>query len=316
DQRNTRLSSRAHTFSPSPLLIPLSARTRRLLCRLFAAHGSQRRCRAETEARGGTKFSADCLVPLVCVGGQQQWWVTLATGAWNPRLKMKIALYSHSIPPAVDGVSRRMASLLQQLVKQGHEMLVFTLEKHPQLEPAADPGSKPIRFVTLDSSFLAVYPTKRLAMPTLTNMNMICNTIRLERPDVLHCTLDCISAFFILAAKFYHVPVVGSVHTDVQELLAELNVAPIAGSLITFKEGVESRLLDSCATTSPSFKSKLAGRGVVCDHIIKTGVKVGQFRPGVSNAEVRNRLTFGNPEGLLVVYVGRFGPEKVSKIVK
>ncbi|CAM9861226.1 unnamed protein product, partial [Ectocarpus sp. 12 AP-2014] len=84
----------------------------------------------------------------------------------NSGLKMKIALYSHSIPPAVDGVSRRMASLLQQLVKQGHEMLVFTLEKHPQLEPAADPGSKPIRFVTLDSSFLAVYPTKRLAMPT------------------------------------------------------------------------------------------------------------------------------------------------------
>ncbi|CAB1106536.1 GT4 [Ectocarpus sp. CCAP 1310/34] len=210
-----------------------------------------------------------------------------------------------------------MASLLQQLVKQGHEMLVFTLEKHPQLEPAADPASKPIRFVTLDSSFLAVYPTKRLAMPTLTNMNLICNTIRLEGPDVLHCTLDCISAFFILAAKFYHVPVVGSVHTDVQELLAELNVAPIAGSLITFKEGVESRLLDSCATTSPSFKSKLAGRGVVCDHIIKTGVTVGQFRPGVSNAEVRNRLTFGNPEGLLVVYVGRFGPEKrLDKLVQ
>lgn len=40
----------------------------------------------------------------------------------------------------------------------------------------------------------------------------------------------------------------------VQELLAELRVAPIAGALITFKEGVESRLLDSCATTSPSFK--------------------------------------------------------------
>lgn len=36
--------------------------------------------------------------------------------------KMKIALYSHSIPPAVDGVSRRMTSLLQQLVKQGHEV--------------------------------------------------------------------------------------------------------------------------------------------------------------------------------------------------
>lgn len=30
------------------------------------------------------------------------------------------------------------------------------------------------------------------------------------------------------------------------------------------------------------------------------------------NDEIRDRLTFGNPDGLLVVYVGRLGPEKVS----
>lgn len=78
------------------------------------------------------------------------------------------------------------------------------------------------------TKFCAVYVSKqllrRVSRPQLTScfsilcasQNLICNTIRLERPDVLHCTLDCISAFFILAAKFYHVPVVGSVHTDVQ----------------------------------------------------------------------------------------------------
>lgn len=38
---------------------------------------------------------------------------------------MKIAIYSHSIPPAVDGVSRRMASLVQQLSKDGHEVRRF-----------------------------------------------------------------------------------------------------------------------------------------------------------------------------------------------
>lgn len=37
---------------------------------------------------------------------------------------MKIGLYSHSIPPSVDGVSRRMASLLQQLCKDGHEVRI------------------------------------------------------------------------------------------------------------------------------------------------------------------------------------------------
>eukprot|EP00752_Nemacystus_decipiens_P016117 g14412.t1 len=231
---------------------------------------------------------------------------------------MKIAVYSHSIPPSVDGVSRRMASLLRELTKLGHEILLFTLEKHPQLEAAASAASAaptctpcvPIRYVTLDSSFLKVYPSKRVAMPTFSNMMRIAATIRREKPDVFHCTVDGISAFFTLAAKLFKVPVVGSVHTDVQELLAEMHVAPIVGALVTFKEGLESRLLDSCATTSPSFKEKLAGRGVVCDHILKTGVKVAHFSPRARNCEVRDRLTFGNPEGLLVVYVGRFGPEK------
>lgn len=32
-----------------------------------------------------------------------------------------------------------------------------------------------------------------------------------------------------------------------------------------------------------------------------------------SKSEVRKHLTFGNPEGLLVIYVGRFGPEKVRR---
>ena len=29
---------------------------------------------------------------------------------------------------------------------------------------------------------------------------------------------------------------------------------------------------------------------------------------------MRDRLTFGNPDGLLVVYVGRLGPEKVISV--
>lgn len=59
----------------------------------------------------------------------------------------------------------------------------------------------------------------------------------------------------MLGLEDWNVLIFSILHTTIhQELLAELNVAPIAGSLITFKEGVESRLLDSCATTSPSFK--------------------------------------------------------------
>jgi hypothetical protein len=36
--------------------------------------------------------------------------------------QMKVAVYSHSIPPAVDGVSRRFTSIIHELHKAGHEV--------------------------------------------------------------------------------------------------------------------------------------------------------------------------------------------------
>ncbi|CAM9813108.1 unnamed protein product [Ascophyllum nodosum] len=230
---------------------------------------------------------------------------------------MKVAVYSHSIPPSVDGVARRMTSLLYELAKDGHEVFLFTLEKEPLLGDAAPPGSKPIRFATLASTFLALYPTKRVGLPTFYNQLLIHSIMLREKPDVLHCTMDAMSPFLVLSAKLLNIPIVGSVHTDVMELLSTLGVWPMVGWAIGFKEAVESRLIDSCATTSPSFQKKLCCRGVRCPNIIKTGVKVGLFTPQARSDEVRDRLTFGNPDGLLVVYVGRLGPEKrMDKLIQ
>jgi hypothetical protein len=38
---------------------------------------------------------------------------------------MKVAIYSHTIPPGVDGVSRRFTSLIHELYKAGHEVGVM-----------------------------------------------------------------------------------------------------------------------------------------------------------------------------------------------
>lgn len=44
---------------------------------------------------------------------------------------------------------------------------------------------------------------------------LILSVMRREKPDVLHCTVDGISPLFMLAAKSFGVPVVGSIHTDI-----------------------------------------------------------------------------------------------------
>jgi len=45
---------------------------------------------------------------------------------------MKILLYSHSIAPSIDGVCRRMTGMMNELRRQGHEVILVTLEDEPQ----------------------------------------------------------------------------------------------------------------------------------------------------------------------------------------
>ena len=270
---------------------------------------------------------------------------------------MKIALYSHSVPPAVDGVSRRFSSIIHELYKAGHQVgaraqlaeasapserllpvctpqhsgrskdcssvdplqvIIFTLEKEPCLERILFPGEKPGRFkyVQLESTFHELYPSKRIAAPTLGNMLQIGATLLRERPAVVHCTADAVTLQFGLAAKLLGIPVVTSIHTDVQLGLAAVGAPSLALYLTNLKECMESQLLDGCATTSPSFRVKLRGQGVICDHVVKTAVLVDQFRPDQACDETRRRLTFGNTDGFLIVFVGRLAPEKVRIVAR
>ena len=73
---------------------------------------------------------------------------------------MKIAIYSHSIAPSIDGVCRRFTAILHELEKQGHKTLLFTMEDFPQDLPSNT------ETVTLDHMIFPSYPDKKVARPT------------------------------------------------------------------------------------------------------------------------------------------------------
>jgi glycosyltransferase involved in cell wall biosynthesis len=225
---------------------------------------------------------------------------------------MKVAIYSHSIPPAVDGVSRRFTSIIHELSNAGHEVIIFTLEKEPTLEKILYPGEKLPRFkyVHLESTFHDFYPSKRVAAPTLGNLWKIGHSLLNYCPDIVHCTADAVTLQFGLVGKALGIPVVTSIHTDVQLALAAVGAPSVGLYVANLKEKMESYLLDGCATTSESFKAKLLTQGVKCDYVVKTSVQVDSFSPDKRCALTRKRLTFNHPEAFLVVYVGRLAPEK------
>ncbi len=153
--------------------------------------------------------------------------------------------------PSIDGVCRRFSGILRELARQGHELMLFTLEEQPQDIPREILKHN---IVTLPYFFMPAYPDKKVAKPTVAAFYRIVSGLRRFQPDVVHVTSDGIAQVFALAGLLAGVPVVGSFHTDLLDLVKSRNANWFQKFVIVFKEFVDCRVLSSCATTSVSFE--------------------------------------------------------------
>lgn len=222
---------------------------------------------------------------------------------------MKIAIYSHSIAPSIDGVCRRVTGLIHELVLQGHSILLFTLEEKPEDLPAN------ISVVSLDYMIFPSYPGKKVSKPTCDTFAKIVKGLKDHKPDVIHVVADGLSHMFTIAGILSGVPVVGSIHTDLIDLLNTHEAYWFQKLLIIVKEALDGFTLDSCATTSSSFADKLLKQGVSTEHTIITAVDIDRFSPKKRSNAIREELMFGDKDGFLCIYVGRISNEKRLDVI-
>lgn len=109
---------------------------------------------------------------------------------------MKIAVYCHSIAPSIDGVCRRFTGILTEMVRQGHEVILFTLEDDPEDLPELE------AIYTLPHFLMPAYPDKKVSKIDVTTLRVIFSGLRKHRPDVIHCTADGIAQAFAMAGIF------------------------------------------------------------------------------------------------------------------
>jgi hypothetical protein len=96
----------------------------------------------------------------------------------------RIAIYSHSIAPSIDGVCRRFTGILHEMEKQGLATLLFMMEDSPLDLPAST------EYVTLDHIIFPTYPNKKVAWATLRSFLAIYTKLRAFRPDVSYGNID------------------------------------------------------------------------------------------------------------------------------
>jgi glycosyltransferase involved in cell wall biosynthesis len=220
----------------------------------------------------------------------------------------RILIYSHSLPPWVDGVSFRFKQHIKMLKQEGQHVNIVTIED--QLDPAVASCAETVTHV--DSTYLHWYPAKLFPNLTIRNCARIWKACVESRAEVIHCTLCPSLPMFFMCARALNIPLMISVHTDSVTLLTKCNSPWWVTDMCKVMEPLATWFADANYTVSPSYSAILLQRGIKCLDVTWGGyANSAIFHPGrKTEGNWRETLSFGHPEDFIMITAGRVSPEK------
>ena len=218
---------------------------------------------------------------------------------------MRIALFTETFLPKVDGIVTRLRHTVDHLQRLGDEVLIFS----PDGGLTEHKGAK---IYGVSGFPLPMYPELKLALPR----PAIGEELSRFDPDIIHVVNPAILG---LAGLFYgktlNIPIVASYHTHLPEYLQHYGLGALEGLLWELlKAGHNQAELNLC--TSTVMVQTLTEHGIERVDLWQRGVDTETFQPDLASLEMRNRLSQGHPEDPLLLYVGRLGAEKEIDRIK
>lgn len=218
---------------------------------------------------------------------------------------MRIAFFTETFLPKVDGIVTRLCHTVAHLQNDGHQVLVFS----------PDGGITEYKGAQVHgvSAFpLPLYPELKLALPRPS----IGDALTQFQPDLVHvvnpAVLGLAGLFF---SKMHHIPLVASYHTHLPHYLKYYGLGMLEGVLWELlKAGHNQALLNLC--TSNAMVEELGEQGIERLALWQRGVDIDTFQPELASDEMRRLLSQGNPQDPLLLYVGRLSAEKEIDRIK
>lgn len=213
---------------------------------------------------------------------------------------MKIALFTETFLPKVDGIVTRLTKTIQHLVAAGDEVLIFC----PEGAPASYLGA---RVVGVPALPLPLYPELKLALPRPS----VSEALEAFGPDLVHVVNPAVLGLGgIWLARTRSIPLVASYHTHLPKYLEHYGLGmlePVLWELL--KAAHNQAQLNLC--TSTAMVAELSERGIQHTALWQRGVDTELFRPELRSQAMRERLLGGRSDtDQLLLYIGRLSAEK------
>ena len=213
---------------------------------------------------------------------------------------MRVAVFTETFLPKIDGVVTRVTRTLEQLAELGHEALVFA-PGHP---PERYYGHRVVRVPSVP--FRPWYPELFVGLPR----PKIGRELDRFKPDVVHVVNPVVLGLWgTMLARQRNLPLLASYHTDITQYAKHLKLNFLSPFSKTFLRDVHNQAHVNLCTSMPMVRSAEA-LGIKRVRLWPKAVDTQLFRPSAASSAMRERLSGGEPEKPLLLYVGRVSYEK------
>ncbi|MBW4668995.1 MAG: glycosyltransferase family 1 protein [Cyanomargarita calcarea GSE-NOS-MK-12-04C] len=218
---------------------------------------------------------------------------------------MKIALFTETFLPKVDGIVTRLRHTVDHLQRTGNQVLVIC----PEGGITEHKGAK---IYGVSAFPLPLYPELKMALPR----PAISDALENFKPDIIHVVNPAVLGLAgIFHSKLHNVPLVASYHTHLPQYLQHYGLAMLEGLLWELlKTAHNQAALNLC--TSTVMMEELSSHGIERVDLWQRGVDTETFHPELASISMREHLSQNHPESPLLLYVGRLSAEKEIERIK
>lgn len=213
---------------------------------------------------------------------------------------MKIVIVTETFLPSIDGVVTRLTAAIKHLRKLNHEVVVIAPDLGVyEYEGAIVEGVK--------ATTLPFYRYRPFALP----QRKVKTLLLKHNPDLVHVVNPAlVGATGVYYAEKLGYPLIASYHTHVPKYLDYYKLykpmKPIYWSYARKLHNMAN--LNLC--TSRAIQDELIEKDFHNVHLWKRGVDINKFHPSYANESMRKRLSNGQQDKKLLVFVGRLAAEK------
>ncbi len=218
---------------------------------------------------------------------------------------MKIAIFTETFLPKLDGVVTILCQVLERLQAKGHQVLLFGPPGGPKEYAGAE-------IVGVGGPRFPLYPELRINIPR----RFVWEKIKAFQPDLVHI----VSPFFLgpfgfSYARRLNVPILASFHTHVPSYVRYYGGAFVEPIVWSYLRALHNQADVNLCPSTETLRD-LRSHGFERVRWWQRGIDTRRFTPGPRDMALRARLTDGNPDELLVLYVGRHSPEKRLDLIR